>query len=128
MTAQKYADATKPMTVEEQTFFGRMANAGFEPKRPMTDEDSNRLHELASHIFQLRKGLSEISDHRLRNALKKSLKEAEGKLTREMFVIHQLPQFTWSDGLSLEIVLPKPPGAGRQLPPNVKIFWRKPPN
>ena len=128
MTGNKYADPTKPMTVEEQTFFGRLAGAGFELKRPMTAEDSKRLHEVALHIYQMRERLSEISDHHLRNALKKSLKEAEGKLTQEMFVIYQLPHFAWSDGLSLEVVMPKPPGAGRQLPPNIEISWRKPPN
>jgi hypothetical protein len=128
MTAPKYTDAAKPMTIEEQTVFGRLAGAGFEQKRPMTDEDSKRLYETALHIYQLRERLSEISDHHLRNALKKSLKEAEGKLTREMFVIYQHPNFAWSNGLSLEIVMPKPPGAGRQLPPNIEIFWRNPPN
>jgi hypothetical protein len=125
VTGNKYADPTKPMTVEEQTFFGRLAGAGFELKRPMTAEDSKRLHEIALHIYQMRERLSKIGDHHLRNALKKALKDAEGKLTREMFVTFQLPQFTWSDGLSLEVVMPKPRGAGRQPPPNVEISWKK---
>ncbi len=128
MTGTKNPDAAKPMTIEEQNFFGRLAGAGFEPARAMAVEDSKRLHEMASHIHQVRERLSGISDHHLRNALKKDLKKAEGNLTREMFVIYQLPYFTWSDGLSLEVIMPKPLGAGRQPPPNVKIWWGKPPN
>jgi hypothetical protein len=128
MTTIKHVAASVPVLAEDQKKFYAILGpaAGFGPTRPMTPEDSSRLHELALHIHAWRaaneSGALKSMKVSIRNDRKKRLKEAELNLKYALLAEHGVEEFTWPDGLRAEII--QAPNNSRETPPpRIKISW-----